>query len=75
MDSLIKNSTVDYKQIMEWANEHIRLDDERIALKEEWHTGQSSERKFEKRCCHTCLPPYRGKCDKEKLTEFILKYI
>ncbi|KAJ9181214.1 hypothetical protein P3X46_009367 [Hevea brasiliensis] len=49
MDSLIKNSSWDYKQLMEKTQKHIRLDDERTSSKEKRHMVQSSERRNEKR--------------------------
>ncbi|KAJ9154542.1 hypothetical protein P3X46_027862 [Hevea brasiliensis] len=48
VDSLIKNQTMDYEQLMERAKKYISLDDERRALKEKWHTGQSLERDMKK---------------------------
>ncbi|KAJ9146020.1 hypothetical protein P3X46_028340 [Hevea brasiliensis] len=49
VNSLIKNPTVDYEQLMELAKKYIRLDNERTALKEEWCMSQSSKRRHEKR--------------------------
>ncbi|KAJ9182232.1 hypothetical protein P3X46_006252 [Hevea brasiliensis] len=49
LDSLIKNPTVDYNQLMQRAQKYIKLDDERQALREERKYGQNNDKKLNKK--------------------------